>query len=68
MASHITSNALIEVEEALEQYRRALQNSGLRDGTINNRYGRARQFVDWLRYGDTNARPRERLTDILREE
>ena len=65
MAPHITGNALGEVEEALEQYRRDLQDAGLKTLTIDKCYGRARLFVHWLGGGDTVAPPRESPADFM---
>ena len=66
MASHITGNALGEVEEALEQYRRDLQDAGLKTPTIDKYYGRARLFVHWLGGGANVSPPRESPADFMR--
>lgn len=55
----ISEPTLRELEEALEHYRDALGRLHLAQATRDNRYYRARLFVQWLRDDFTAGRQRE---------
>ena len=57
--AQINEATLRELEEALAQYRDALDGLHLAQATRDNRYYRARMFVQWLRDDFTAGRQRQ---------
>lgn len=55
----INESTLRELEEILEHYKDALNHLHLAQATRDNRYYRARLFVQWLRDDFTAGRQRE---------
>ena len=55
----ISDSTLRELEEVLEDYKDALDHLHLAQATRDNRYYRARLFVQWLRDDFTAGRQRE---------
>ena len=55
----IKEATLRELEEVLEHYKDALDGLHLAQATRDNRYYRARMFIQWLRDDFTAGRQRE---------
>ena len=55
----ISESNLRELEEELEHYKDALDHLQLAQATRDNRYYRARLFIQWLRDDFTAGRQRE---------